>query len=71
MVPEKGVVDAAKSESLSRHRQELLFRVTGIGLVRGRKSQRVRELKIREVLKRRRVPWMVESSMTGLPLDAD
>ena len=45
MVPEKGVVDAAKSESLSRHRQELLFRVTGIGLVRGRNSQRVRELK--------------------------
>ena len=43
VVPEKGVVDAAKSESLSRHRQELLFRVKGFGLVRGRKSQRVRD----------------------------
>ena len=48
VVPEKGVVDAAKSESLSRHRQELLFRVKGIGLVRGRKSQRVRDVKISE-----------------------
>ena len=31
MVPEKGVVDAAKSESLSRHTQELLLEVKDIG----------------------------------------
>ena len=31
MVPEKGVVDAAKSQSLSRHTQALLFGVEDIG----------------------------------------
>ena len=68
VVPEKGVVDAAKSESLSRHTQALLFGVKDIGagkVVEGDIS------KIQRSLKRRRVPWMVESSMTGLPLDAD
>lgn len=31
VVPEKGVVDAAKSQSLSRHTQALLFGVEDIG----------------------------------------
>ena len=31
MIPKKGVVDAAKSESLSRHTQALVFGVKDIG----------------------------------------